>query len=291
MRVDHSYWSVVATRSFHLVVCAMLIAVCPDALAQQPAKVPRIGFLITSSPEAIAPRMEAFQQGLRELGYVEGKNIKIERRFANGKSDQLRSLADDLVNVGVDVIVSSGPTATRAAKEATASVPIVMTFDDDPIGSGFVASLGRPGGNVTGLSTLSPEISGKQLELLKEIVPKMVRVAVIGTSTREGTAQNLKEMEAAALLYGVKLQFSDTQSPKEIENVFSGVRKRRADGILLLQSPVFNSYRREIAELTIKNRLPTIFPRSEFVQDGGLMSYGVSILDLDRRASIYVDKS
>ena len=192
--------------------------------------------------------------------------------------------------MGVDVIVSSGPTATRAAKEATASVPIVMTFDDDPIGSGFVASLGRPGGNVTGLSTLSPEISGKQLELLKEIVPKMVRVAVIGTSTREGTAQNLKEMEAAALVYGVKLQFSDTQSPKEIENVFSGVRKRRADGILLLQSPVFNSYRREIAELTIKSRLPAIFPRSEFVEDGGLMSYGVSILDLDRRAPIYVDK-
>jgi putative tryptophan/tyrosine transport system substrate-binding protein len=290
MRENNSRWSVVRTRSFHLVVCAMLVAICSGALAQQPPKVPLIGFLITSSPEAIAPRMEAFQQGLRELGYVEGKNIKIERRFANGKSDQLRSLANELVNVGVDVIVSSGPTATRPAKEATASIPIVMTFDDDPIGSGFVASLGRPAGNVTGLSTLSPEISGKQLELLKEIVPKLVRVAVIGTSTREGTSQNLKEMEAAAVISHVKVLFLDTQTPKAIESSFSSLRTGRADGLILLQSPVFNSYRREIAELAIKSRLPTIFPRSEFVQDGGLMSYGVSILDLDRRASIYVDK-
>ena len=290
MSEKNSHWSVVRTRSFHVVVCAMLVAICPAALAQQPTKVPRIGFLITSSPEAIAPRMEAFQKGLRELGYVEGKNITIERRFANGKSDQLRSLADDLISVGVDVIVSSGPTATRPAKEATASIPIVMTFDDDPIGSGFVASLAGPGGNVTGLSTLSPEISGKQLELLKEIAPKIVRVAVIGTSRREGTSQNLKEMQAAAVVSRVKLHFLDTQTSKAIESSFSGASTGRADGIILLQSPVFNSHRREIAELAIKSRLPTIFPRSEFVQDGGLISYGVSILDLDRRASIYVDK-
>ena len=153
------------------------------AEAQQPAKIARIGFLITSSPSAIAPRLDAFRQGLRELGYVEGKNIVIERRHAEGKSDRLPALAAELVRLKVDVIVTSGPTATRPAKEATSTIPIVMTFDDDPVGSGFVASLARPGGNITGLSTLSPEISGKQLELLKEIVPRLARVAVFGTST------------------------------------------------------------------------------------------------------------
>ena len=169
-----------------------------DGQAQQPTKIPRIGFLITSSPSAIAPRMDAFRQGLRELGYVEGKNIVIEQRHAEGKLDQLPALAAELVRLNVDVIVTSGPTATGPAKGATSTIPIVMTFDDDPVGSGFVASLARPGGNITGLSTLAPEISGKQLELLKEIVPRLGRVAVIGTSTRQGTAQALKEMELAA---------------------------------------------------------------------------------------------
>ena len=163
----------------------------------QPTKVPRIGFLITSSPSVIAPRMDAFQQGLRELGYVEGKNIVIERRHAEGKLDRLPALAAELVRLNVDAIVTSGPTATGPAKGATSTIPIVMTFDDDPVGSGFVASLARPGGNVTGLSTLAPEISGKQLELLKEIVPRLGRVAVIGTSIRQGTEQALKEIEIA----------------------------------------------------------------------------------------------
>jgi putative tryptophan/tyrosine transport system substrate-binding protein len=190
-----------------LVLSAMLVALCSPAEAQQPTTIPRIGFLITSSPSAIATRMDAFRQGLRELGYVEGKNIVIERRHAEGKFDRLPALAAELVRLKVDVLVSSGPTATRPAKEATSTIPIVMTFDDDPVGSGFVASLARPGGNITGLSTLSPEISGKQLELLKEIVPRLGRVAVIGTSTRQGTAQSLKEMEPAAAAFAVKLQY------------------------------------------------------------------------------------
>jgi putative ABC transport system substrate-binding protein len=261
-----------------------------SAEAQQISKVPRIGFLITSSPSAIAPRMAAFQQGLRELGYVEGKNIVIERRHAEGKFDRLAALADELVRLKVDVIVSSGPTATRSAKATTATIPIVMTFDDDPVGSGFVASLARPGGNITGLSTLSPEISGKQLELLKEIVPRLSRVAVIGTSTREGTAQSLKELEPAAGAFGVKLQYLDIQNPKDLESVFRAASNRRADAVLVLQSPVFNSHRAQIAELALKSRLPATYPRREFVEDGGLMSYGVSIFDLDRRAATYVDK-
>jgi putative tryptophan/tyrosine transport system substrate-binding protein len=275
---------------FSILLIVAVLFVAAIAEAQQPAKIPRIGFLITSSPAAIAPRLDAFRQSLRELGYVEGKSIVIERRHAEGKSDHLPALAAELVRLKVDVIVTSGPTATRPAKEATSTIPIVMTFDDDPVGSGFVASLARPGGNVTGLSTLSPEISGKQLELLKEIVPRLARVAVIGTSTREGTAQSLKELQPAADAFGVKVQYLDIQDPKDIESIFRAASKGRADAILLLQSPVFNSHRAQIADLALKSRLPATYPRREFVEDGGLMSYGVSIFDLDRRAAIYVDK-
>jgi putative ABC transport system substrate-binding protein len=234
--------------------------------------------------------MDAFLQGLRELGYFEGKNIVIERRYAEGKVDRLPALAAEFVSLKVDVIISSGPTATRPAKSATATIPIVMTFDDDPVGSGFVASLARPGGNITGLSTLSPEISGKQLELLKEVLPKLGRAAVIGTSTRQGTEQTLKEMEPAAGAFGVKLQYLDVQDPKDIESVFRAASKGRADAVLVLQSPVFNSQRAQIAELAVKSRLPAAYPRREFVEAGGLMSYGVSQTDLDRRAAGYVDK-
>ena len=208
------------------ILCVVLLLAVPViAEAQQPTKIPRIGFLGATPSSVISDRVEAFRQGLRELGYVEGKNIVIEWRHADGKSDRLPALAAELVNLKVDVIVTSGPTATRPAKEATSSIPIVMTFDDDPVGSGFVASLARPGGNITGLSTLSPEISGKQLELLKEIVPRLGRVAVIGTSTRQGTAQTLKEMELAAGAFGVKLQYLDIQSPKDIETAFRATRR------------------------------------------------------------------
>jgi hypothetical protein len=183
----------------------MLFALCDPVPAQLATKVPRIGFLITSSASVIAPRKKAFRQGLHELGYVEGKNLVIERRHADGKLDRLPGLVAELVRLNVDVIVTSGPTATRPAQKATSTIPIVMTFDDDPVGSGFVASLARPGGNVTGLSTLAPEISGKQMELLKEIIPKLDRAAVIGTSTtrhrpefeRDGTRRSSVRGEAS----------------------------------------------------------------------------------------------
>jgi putative ABC transport system substrate-binding protein len=260
------------------------------AEAQQREKIPRIGFLIASSPPAMAPRMEAFRQGLRELGYVEGKNIVIEPRHANGQADQLPGLAAELVRLGVDVIVTSGPTATRPAKGATSRIPIVMSFDDDPVGSGFVARLARPGGNITGLSTLAPEIGGKRLELLKEIVPTLGRVAVLGTSTRQGTGQILKEIEAAAEAFGVRLRYLDLKDPKEIEPAFLTASTNRVHAVLVLQSPIFNSHRAQIAALALKSRLPAIYPASQYVEDGGLMSYGVSIADLDRRAATYVDK-
>ena len=277
-------------KIFFLALCSVLFALGFSADAQQPTTIPRIGFLITSSPSVIAPRMDAFRQGLRELGYVEGKNIVIERRHAEGKLDRLPTLAAELVRLNVDVIITSGPTATRPAKGATSTIPIVMTFDDDPVGSGFVASLARPGGNITGLSTLAPEISGKQLELLKEIVPRLNRVAVIGTSTRQGTAQSLKEMELAAGAFAMKVQYLDIQNPQDIETAFRAAGKERADALLVLQSPVFNAQREQIADLALKNRLPATYPRREFVEDGGLMSYGASISDLDRRAATYVDK-
>jgi len=248
----------------------VLVAVAVIAGAQQPTKVPRIGYLTGSSDSAIAYRTEALRQGLSDLGYVEGKNIVIEWRYADGKPDRLPSLAAELVRLKVDVIVTSGPTPTRPAKGATSTIPIVMTFDDDPVDNGFVASLARPGGNITGLSTLSPEISGKQLELLKEIVPRLSRVAVFGTSTRRVSAQAFGETELAARALGVKLQYLDVVSPKDIETAFRAAGKGRADAVLMLVAGfVANSQRKEIAKLAVKNRLPAIYTRAEYVEAGG----------------------
>jgi len=277
-------------RALSILFVVVVLAVAVVAEAQQPKKVPRIGHLNAPSLSALAARTEAFRQGLRALGYLEGKNIVIEYRYAEGKLDRLPALAAELVRLKVDIIVSTGPSVTRAAKEATSTIPIVMAFDTDPVGNGFVASLARPGGNITGLSTLAPEISGKQLELLKEIVPKLSRVAVFGTSTTPGSAQALREMERAAGAFGVKLQYLDVLDPKDIETAFRAAGKGRADAVLVLVSGVAASHRTEIAELAIKSRLPAIYFRSEFVEDGGLMAYGVSITDLDRRAATYVDK-
>jgi putative ABC transport system substrate-binding protein len=260
------------------------------AQAQQPTKIPRIGFLGFTSLSGIAARIEAFRQGLREPGYVEGKDIAIEYRAAEGKLDRLPALAAELVRLKVDVIVTSGPSVTRAVKEATTTIPIVMGFDTDPVGNGFVASLARPGGNITGLSVVSPELSGKQLELLKEIVPKLSRVAVLGTSTNPGNSQALKETELAAGAYKVQLQNLDVLSLKDIETAFRDASKGRAGAVLVLASPIIESHRTQIADLAAKNRLPAIYYAPEFVEAGGLMSYGTSFADLFRRAATYVDK-
>ena len=260
------------------------------AQAQQPTKVYRIGYLTNASLSSVAARTEAFHQGLRELGYVEGKNIVIEWRSTEGKADRQPGLAAELVRLKVDVIVTGGPAATRAAKEATVAIPIVMAFDIDPVGSGFVATLARPGGNITGLSTLSPEISGKRLELLKEIVPKLSRVAVLGNSTVPGNAQALRETERAAGALKVQLQYLEVQGPKDVETAFREASKRRADAVLVLQSAVLTSHRKQLIELAVKRRLPAIYDRAEFVEDGGLMTYSVSSTDLFRRAAYYVDK-
>ena len=279
-------------RKLHsFALCAMLFALCFPAEAQQPKKVPRIGFLTGVSSPTNSARHEAFRQGLRELGYVEGKNIVIEYRSAEGKFDRLPALAAELVRLKVDIIVTGGGATTRAGKAATTTIPIVMTQDGDPVANGFVASLARPGGNITGLATLAPELSGKRLELLKEIVPRLSRVAVLGNSAQPGNAQTLREVELAAKAFGVQLQYLDVLGPKDIATAFRAAGKGQADAVLIL-SPglVATSERPQIANLAVKSRLPVIYDRPEPVESGGLMSYGVSTADLDRRAAVFVDK-
>jgi putative tryptophan/tyrosine transport system substrate-binding protein len=283
-------WGKMRQKIIGLTLCAMLLAFCCSAEAQQPTKDPRIGFLIGSSPSVNAARIEAFRQGLRELGYVEGKNIFIEWRSAEGKFDRLPALAAELVRLKVDVIVTSGPATTLPAKAATKTIPIVMGFDNDPVGNGFVASLARPGGNITGLSNLAPEISGKQLELLKEIIPRLSRVAVFGNSNEPANPRSLREVELAAGAFRVKLQYLDVLSPKDVETAFRAASKGRAEAALMLGNGVLNPHRTQITELAIKGRLPAIYNAAEWVEAGGLTSYGASIADLWRRAATYVDK-
>jgi ABC-type uncharacterized transport system substrate-binding protein len=206
-------------------LCAMLFALCLPAEAQQPKKVPRIAYLSIRTASSQAPLLDAFRQGLRELGYVEGKNILIEYRFADGEAARLPAMINEAVRLNVDVIVSGGAGPTRRAKEATKTIPIVMAQDIDPIGNGFVASLARPGGNITGLSTLQSDLTGKRLELLKEAVPQLSRVAVIGRSISADNARELKETKVAAAALGLKLQFLDLRDPKDIENTFSAARR------------------------------------------------------------------
>jgi putative ABC transport system substrate-binding protein len=267
-----------------------LLAVAVIAEAQRPVKVPRIGYLGATSLSASALRIEAFRQGLREHGYAEGENIVIEYRYAEGKLDRIPALATDLVRLQVEVIVTAGSINTRAAKKATSTIPIVMAQDPDPVGNGFVASLARPGGNITGLSNLGPELSGKRLELLKETVAGLARVAVFSTSTFLGNAQILRETGLAADALRVQLQFIDVLDPKDLQTAFRAARKGRAEALLVAAGPVFTSQRTQLTDLAVKNRLPAIYYETEFVEQGGLMTYGANRADLHRRAATYVDK-
>jgi len=224
-------------RKFFLLITAILLGLTHGAEAQQPTKVPRIGFLSSTSASAILSRVEAFRQGLHELGYVEGKNIVIEWRYADGNLERLPDLAAELVRLKVDVIVTGGPAPTRSAKQATATIPIVMGFDDDPVGSGFVASLAHPGGNITGLSTLALEISGKQLELLKEIVSRLSRVNVLGNASQPGHPQALKGINHIADALDVHIQYVEIREPKDIDIAFRTGNKERAEAVLVLTTP------------------------------------------------------
>ena len=285
MNVVRSPWSVVG-----MTLSAMLLALCSSAQAQQPKKVPRIGYLGAASYSANRARVEALRQGLREAGYIEGQNIIIDYRYAEEKFDRLSALAAELVGLKVDLIVSGGSAATGPAKNASATIPIVMTNDPDPVANGFVSSLARPGGNITGLSTLAREISGKRLEILREVVPKLSRVVVFGSSTEAIDAQALREVELAAGALAIKIQYLDVRGSKDIETSFRAASNGRADALLVLSGAGFIAQRRRVADLAAKNRLPAIYHRVEFVEDGGLMSYAASLIDLSRRAATYVDK-
>ncbi len=258
--------------------------------AQQATKVPRIGYL--SGGSSLSGNSEGFRQGLRDVGYVEGKNLVVEWRFADGKPALRPEHAAELVRLNVDVIVTSSATDTRAAKAATATIPIVMGQGDDPVQLGFVTSLARPGGNITGLATLSPEISGKRLELLSEIVPKLSRVAVFGASKSASNAQELREVELAAGALGLKIQYVDVLAAKDIETAFRTAAKKKSDAVFMnVSGSIITATRqKEFAELALKTRLPVTYHRASYVEAGGLMSYGVDYVDLHRRAANYVDK-
>lgn len=275
--------------SFLLVTLSFLTTL-PSSQAQQPAKIPRIGFQLDSPASAVTARIEGFRQGLRELGYVEGKNIIVEMRSSEGKSERRSEIAADWTRLKVDLIVSAGPTITRALREASTTIPIVMGQDTDPVGSGFVASLAKPGGNITGLSALSPEMSGKQLEILKEIKPKLSRVAVIGNSENPGDAQALRETVLAAGAYEIYLRYLDVQEAKDAEPMIRAAAKGRADALVLLGNPILNSQRQQIVDSVTKLRLPAAYARPEYIDAGGLMYYGTNYPELFRRAATYVDK-
>jgi ABC-type uncharacterized transport system substrate-binding protein len=277
-------------RTFLAMGATGLLAAPSAAGAQQTTKVTSIGYLSGPSLSANAARIEAFRRGLRELSYVEGKHLVIEWRSADGTLARLPALAAELVRLKVAVIVTSGGAPTRRAKEATSTIPIVMTNDPDPVGDGFVASLARPGRNITGLSTFAPEVSGKRLEILREVVPKLSRVAVLGSSAATGYAQTLREIERAAKAFQMQLQFLDVLQAKDIETAFQAASKGRAQGVLTLNSAILGSQRAQIAELAVRDRLPVMYHQSDFVEAGGLIFYGVNVPDLSRRAATYVDK-
>jgi putative ABC transport system substrate-binding protein len=259
------------------------------AEAQQP-KVPRIGFLSAGSASTYSPRNEAFRQGLRDLGYAEGKNITIEYRFAEGKLERLPDLAAELVRLKVDVIVTWGTPQLLAAKHATTTIPIVAGGAGDLVGAGLVASLARPGGNITGLTSVSADLVGKQLELLKEAVPNLTRVGILWDAADPGGTRNFKVIEVTAQALGVQVQPLEVRSPEEFESAFKAATGARVQAMMILQTNLTNTHLKRIVELATKNRLPSMLGESGLMDSGGLMSYGPNYADLFRRAAIHVDK-
>jgi putative ABC transport system substrate-binding protein len=281
------------TRRELLIALGAYVFATPLAcFAQQQGKIWRVGFLsLRSRPASLeSDTFGAFSNGMRELGYVEGKNLVIEWRFADNKYERLPDLAADLVRLKVDVIVTAGPAATSAAQKATTTIPIVFGGANDPVGSGFVKSLARPAGNITGLSNVSVEMSPKLLEMLLSTMPKLSRVAVLMNPSNSGHATMLKNVQAAAQKANVKVLPVEARTPQEIETGFSVMTKENAKAVIVVRDALFNQQVRQIAELAAKNRLSSIAQIREYVDAGGLMSYGPSITDSYRRAATYVDK-
>jgi putative tryptophan/tyrosine transport system substrate-binding protein len=272
-----------------LVVAALIFPLVSVAEAQQAGKAPRIGYLLDGSSSSAADRIDTFRDGLRDLGYVEGKNIVIDYRYAEGRFDRFPELAAELVRLKVYVIVAVSTVAARAAKNATRTIPIVA-LSGDPVETGLVASLARPGGNVTGLASLAPELSTKRLELLKEIVSKVSLVAVLWNPNGPAPVLAFKETQLAAKRLGLLLQSLEVRGPDDFESAFGGAIRERASALLVISDPLTNTHQRRIVELAAKNRLPAIYPIREFVQAGGLMAYAPDRLEQYRRVAYYVDK-
>ncbi|MGH7389473.1 MAG: ABC transporter substrate-binding protein [Candidatus Rokuibacteriota bacterium] len=275
-------------------VAAVCILAAPLAGEAQPTrKVYRIGYLSTQSSSAVAGELDAFRQGLRDLGYADGQNVVIEYRFAEGKLDRLAGLAAELVRLNVDVIVTGGTPGTRAALQATRTVPLIITVVGDPIAAGFVTSLARPGGNVTGLTQMSPQLSGKRLELLKEALPNISRVAVLidAALMAHQIFAPLQETQVAAKTLGLRLQSLEVRGPDaDWSGAFKAATSQGADALITLPGPVIELHSEHVVDMAAKNRLPAIYPTREFVEAGGLMSYGPDRVDLNRRAATYVDR-
>ncbi len=277
-----------ATAGAVLVLLLLFAPLITDA--QQTGKVPRVGVLWGYSPSDVSRFGEAFRQGLASLGYVEGLNIVLQERWSEGKIDRLPSLAAELVRLNIDVIVAASTPAARAAQQATKTIPIVLTLVTDPVGDGFAASLARPGGNVTGLSMMHPELSGKRLALLKDLVPKASRVAVLRSPSTPLYAQLLRETEVAARTLGVQLQVVVVRDFAEFDNAFATLTRDHAHALLWLPDQMFRNHLRRILDLAAKSRLPALYWSREPVEAGGLVSYGANIPDMYRQAAIFVDK-
>jgi ABC-type uncharacterized transport system substrate-binding protein len=270
-----------------LTLCAMLFALCLPARAQQPGKMARIGYLKIGAEVGQVP--EAFLQGLHDLGYVEGQNIVIEYRGDHQRrEDRLPELAADLVRLKVDVIVALSPPAARAAMNATKTIPIVIRSTGDPVEGGFVSSLARPGGNITGMTSISSELYGKRLELLKEVIPGLSRVAVLRNPDRSAT--DFKKMQSAAQSLALQLQSLEVRTANDFESAFRAAAKGRAQALITIRTPLINVQRKQVAALAVKSRLPAIYDEREYVEAGGLMSYGTNLDNLRRHAAVFVDK-
>jgi len=272
----------------YLALVAMLFALCGSVEAQQPKKVPRIGFLITGSRTTEADRIEAFSQGLRELGYIDEKNIKIEYRFAEGVPERQPGLAEELVRLNVDVIVAPNTLAVEAAKQATTTIPIVFPGVADPVAFGFVASLARPGGNITGLTNYSPELSGKRMELLKEALPWISRVGVLRDPRQR--PDSFKETQIAGQSLAIKVRSLEIRNAADVETAFSAMRKEHADAFTTLPHALLTFHRKQILVLAGRDRLPSTHSDRRWAEAGGVMSYGPDALNIYRRAATYVDK-
>ena len=273
-----------------LALCAVLSALGFAAEAQQSKKVPRIGMVLSGSLGSDTSGNDAFKQGLQELGHVEGQNIVIEYRYAEGKLDRLPSLVAELARVKVDVIVVQGTEPALAAKQHTSTIPIIMAHVGDPVARGIIVSLARPGGNITGLTSASPDLSGKRLELLKETVPGLSRVGVFWSPASQGSTANFKEINAAARTLGMQVQSLELRSFNDVESAFKTAIGKRTNGLIVVEFAGISAYARRIVELATKSRLPTMFAQGVHVESGGLMYYGPNFPDLYRRAATYVDK-